>query len=159
MEFSYGTVLKLPYPFTADAHGSADFRQSVSSVGLYAKEQLYDGALAVVEYGQHVIYGLRDTTLGVWDLSRDKCLHILVGHTGSVRSVALTMDSRHIVSGSDDKTLRVWELDTGQCLRTLQGHTDWVRSVVLTLDGRHIVSGSSDKTLRVWELIWDLEFP
>ena len=77
---------------------------------------------------------------------------LLVGHTDSVSSVAVSPDGKHIVSGSWDNTLRVWDLGTGRYLNTLQGHTGWVESVAVSLDGKHIVSGGRDHTLRVWDL-------
>src|SRR5258705_5882703 len=75
-----------------------------------------------------------------------------VGHTSSVRAMAVTPDGRHVVSGSLDHTLRVWDLATGETETTLEGHKDWIRTVAVTPDGRHVVSGSEDSTLRVWDL-------
>ena len=43
-----------------------------------------------------------------------------VGHTSSVRAMAVTPDGRHVVSGSLDHTLRVWDLATGETKTTLQ---------------------------------------
>ena len=74
------------------------------------------------------------------------------GHTGGIRTVAVTPDSMIIISGSDDCTLRVWEMNSGKCLDTLEGHTYGVLSVAVTPDGKRAVSGSDDTTVRVWEL-------
>jgi WD40 repeat protein len=77
-------------------------------------------------------------------------LHLLVGHTGPVRSVALTPDGTRIVTGSSDKTARVWNAGTGEELFQLRGHTGAIWSVALTPDGTRIVTGSDDNTARVW---------
>ena len=84
--------------------------------------------------------------------TRDKCEHVLEGHTSSVRSVAITPDGRKAVSASGDGTLRVWSLETGLVEHVLEGHTEWVRSVAITPDGYKAVSASRDETLRVWSL-------
>ncbi|MBO0838355.1 MAG: hypothetical protein J2P28_22945, partial [Actinobacteria bacterium] len=78
--------------------------------------------------------------------------HILTGHTGPVRSVAVSRDGTQAVSGSDDGTVRVWDLTTGTQRATLTGHTDWVRAVAISPDGTQAVSGSDDGTVRVWDL-------
>ncbi len=77
---------------------------------------------------------------------------VSLGHTGWIRSVALSNDGRQALSGSDDNTLRLWDLDTGNCVKILQGHTDEVNCVVLSNDGTLALSGSDDNTLRLWDL-------
>jgi hypothetical protein len=48
----------------------------------------------------------------------------LVGHTGSVNSVAFSCDDKRIVTGSHDNSAKVWDSETGQELLALKGHTD-----------------------------------
>jgi WD40 repeat protein len=76
----------------------------------------------------------------------------LVGHTGSVRSVAVTPDGSWAVSGSRDRTLKVWDLERGSEIHTLAGHTSSVVSVAVTPDCRRAVSGSGDGDMKVWDL-------
>ncbi len=77
---------------------------------------------------------------------------VSLGHTGPIRSVALSADGHRAVTGSDDGTVRVWDVDGGVCERVLEGHTGSVTSVALSVDDLRAVSGSSDATIRVWDL-------
>jgi WD40 repeat protein len=82
----------------------------------------------------------------------DPLQQILTGHTGGVRSVAVTADGTTALSGGGDGTVRVWDLATGQLRATLTGHIS-VSSVAVTPDGTTAVSGGSyDGTVRVWDL-------
>ena len=76
----------------------------------------------------------------------------LAGHTGLVRSVAVSADGGRAVSGGDDGTVRVWDLAAGRQQAQLTGHHGAVRSVAVSADGGRAVSGGDDGTVRVWDL-------
>jgi WD40 repeat protein len=76
-------------------------------------------------------------------------LQVIEDHTGSVPSVAWSLDGLYLVSGSFDRTVRLWDAHTGKQLAVLERHTGWVWSVAFSPDGVHIVSGSSDNTAGV----------
>jgi WD40 repeat protein len=76
----------------------------------------------------------------------------LIGHTGTITTIAMTQDGRVAITGSNDQSLKVWDLETGQILHTLTGHSGFVTAVAVTLDGRLAVSTSGDKSLKVWDL-------
>jgi len=80
------------------------------------------------------------------------CLRTFEGHTGGVRSVAISPDGRQALSGSWDKTLKLWNLAKGECLHTFEGHKNSVESIAISPDGHEILSGSGDKTLKLWDL-------
>src|SRR5262249_5486173 len=61
--------------------------------------------------------------------------HTLYGHTGDVRSLALSGDGKRLVSGSSDKTIKVWDLQAGKEPLTLPGHAGPVLSLALSGDG------------------------
>jgi WD40 repeat protein len=79
-------------------------------------------------------------------------LYTFTGHTGAVRSVALTPDGRYALSGADDFTVRVWDLERGTRAQCFQGHTDWIRAVTVSSDSRWAASASDDQTVRLWDL-------
>jgi hypothetical protein len=49
----------------------------------------------------------------------------LQGHTGPVKSVAVSTDGKRLASGGEDNTVRVWGAQTGKELWVLSGHSDW----------------------------------
>jgi len=75
----------------------------------------------------------------------------LVGHTGSVLSVAFSPDGETLASGSSDNTIKLWDVSSGVLLRTLTGHTGNVLSVAFSPDGKTLASGSSDDTIKLWD--------
>jgi WD40 repeat protein len=85
--------------------------------------------------------------------------YTLIGHDGSVLSVALRADGQTLVSGSDDETIKVWNLSTGQELRTLTDlftvpftRPAGVRSIALSANGQTLVSIIGNRTIKVWNL-------
>ena len=49
------------------------------------------------------------------------CMHL--GHSGDVKTVAISPDGKYIVSGSNDKSIKVWDLLSGREIHTLKGNT------------------------------------
>jgi WD40 repeat protein len=83
----------------------------------------------------------------------------LKGHTGTVYSVAFTMDGKTLASGGGERTVILWDVATGTQRVMLSGHTGHVRSVAFTKDGKTLASaGGSDDfarpdgTVRLWDV-------
>ncbi|XP_042494944.1 phospholipase A-2-activating protein [Macadamia integrifolia] len=90
--------------------------------------------------------GSSDSTLKLW---RGKtCLHTFVGHTDTVRGLAV-MPGLGILSASHDGSIRLWAI-TGQILMEMVGHTSIVYSVDAHVSGL-IVSGSEDCFSKIWK--------
>jgi hypothetical protein len=79
-------------------------------------------------------------------------LHILMGHSHIVTSLAITADAKILVSGSRDKTIKVWNLQTGKLIHTLTNHTEGVYAIAISPNEQIIASGSADKTIKLWHL-------
>ncbi|MBQ2386807.1 MAG: PD40 domain-containing protein [Bacteroidales bacterium] len=89
--------------------------------------------------------------INLWDVSREKCIQTLEGHSGGVYSVCWSPDGKYLASGSADRTLIIWDAKSGEKLKTLKGHSDLVKSVCWSPDGKYLASGSSDRTLIIWD--------
>lgn len=107
------------------------------------------GVWAMVPYGDTLVSGGCDRDVRVWDLTTGMPIHMLRGHTSTVR--CLKMSGPNIaISGSRDTTLRVWDIKKGICRHVLVGHQASVRC--LEICGDLVVSGSYDTTARIWSI-------
>src|SRR5207249_813914 len=95
--------------------------------------------------------GSHDSIVRLWDLQTGQLRKTLVGHSGSIYSVAFSPDGSTLASGSADKTIKVWDCSTGRLLETIVGHSDAVLCVAFHPFKQLIASGSSDKTVKIWE--------
>ncbi|KAJ7173623.1 WD40 repeat-like protein [Mycena filopes] len=97
-----------------------------------------------------VVSGGCDKVLRVWDVRSGYPIHVLAGHTSTIRCLKMLHNRPIAVTGSRDSTLRVWDVQRGRMVRVLAGHSGSVRC--LDVCGGRAVSGSYDATCRVWDL-------
>jgi len=115
-------------------------------------------AVALSADGSLALAACDDGGVRAWDLRGERCLHVLEGHTGSVRSVALSADGLTGCSGGSDRTVHVWDLASGQCLHVLGGHERDVEFVGMSADAGRVVSAMRTdwvhrgSILRVWDV-------
>lgn len=125
-----------------------------------------------------IISGSRDTSSRIWKLpesggerylpssesqKEQECpylLHVLAGHTHSVRTIAAYGDT--LVSGSYDTSVRAWRISTGAELHKFDGHDFKVYSVALDTKRGRCISGAMDKLVKIWcletgALLYNLE--
>ena len=76
-------------------------------------------------------------------------LHVLVGHSLPVRSIAWHPDGQRLASGSWDGSVRLWSSD-GVPTHLLSGHSGPVYQVAWRPDGERLASGSADGSIRLW---------
>lgn len=95
---------------------------------------------------KHLILGLYDQSVKIWNIETGECIRTLTGHVKGVRSLAF--DAQKLITGGLDSTVKVWNYHNGQCISTYRGHDDAVTSVDFC--DKTIVSGSADRTVKVW---------
>ncbi|KAG8704494.1 hypothetical protein FRC08_002201 [Ceratobasidium sp. 394] len=76
----------------------------------------YTLSVAFSPDGRHIVSGLQDCAMQVWNTATAvPLLEPLRGHSSDldhIHSVAFSPDGHRIVSGSDDRTIRVWDINT-----------------------------------------------
>jgi WD40 repeat protein len=92
-----------------------------------------------------------DNLLILWNVKTGEIVHRLIGHTGVVRSVAISSDGQRAISGSDDATVRLWNIETGQEIRRFEGGNA-VASIAFGPEERTFLTASSDRTVRLWDI-------
>ncbi|KAF2015213.1 WD40 repeat-like protein [Aaosphaeria arxii CBS 175.79] len=107
------------------------------------------GVWAMVPWGDLLVSGGCDRDVRVWNLATGQPVHILRGHTSTVRCLKMS-DANTAISGSRDTTLRIWDLKKGICKHVLVGHQASVRC--LEMHGDIVVSGSYDTTAKIWSI-------
>ncbi|KAI9826394.1 MAG: hypothetical protein M1832_000311 [Thelocarpon impressellum] len=107
------------------------------------------GVWAMVPWGDILVSGGCDRDVRVWNMATGESVHVLRGHTSTVRCLKMSADGLAI-SGSRDTTLRVWDIEKGLCKNVLVGHGASVRCLAIKDDV--VVSGSYDTMARVWSI-------
>ncbi|KAJ5641137.1 hypothetical protein N7528_000762 [Penicillium herquei] len=107
------------------------------------------GVWAMVPWDDILVSGGCDREVRVWNMATGAAIHLLRGHTSTVRCLKMS-DRNTAISGSRDTTLRIWDLATGTCRNVLVGHQASVRC--LAIHGDTVVSGSYDTMARIWSI-------
>lgn len=77
-----------------------------------------------------------------------------IGHTGTIRDIAISTDGKLAAScsgwPSSDGTIRIWDVRTGTEIRQLMGPTGDISAVRFVGNGHNVAAVGSDRLLRIW---------
>jgi WD40 repeat protein len=135
------------------ARGGSDGTVTVWSVAEPDSEQRFSlgqglSALAFAPDGATLVAGGDLGLLALRDL-RGSRTRTLLGHTGTVRSLAFAQQGRYLASGGADRTIRFWDIRDGAPISTPLVHGDAITALSWAPDGRLLAFGSKDKSFHL----------
>jgi WD40 repeat protein len=103
------------------------------------------------------IAGSSEGAARVWDAKTGTLQHTLLGHSGSVFSVAWSPDSSHLVTGGSDGTTKVWEIGADDARElwsfSAQETKSGIVGVAFSPDGSRVMAGDAGvSAVKVWDL-------
>jgi transcription initiation factor TFIID subunit 5 len=76
---------------------------------------------------------------------------ILIGHSGPVYGVSVSIDEKWLLSCSQDCTIRLWSLGEKTLTSIFHGHSYPIWQVKFSSLGSYFVSCSNDRTAKLWQ--------
>jgi WD40 repeat protein len=102
--------------------------------------------------GGHLVCGLLNRTLQLWNIKTKECVKVFKGHKAPVYSCAVSPDGSIIVSGDGSNVIKLWDRVTGECKQTWKEHNWTVHCLFCSKSGKKILSGSKDNTAILWNV-------
>eukprot|EP01103_Thecamoeba_quadrilineata_P000477 TRINITY_DN10410_c0_g1_i1.p1 TRINITY_DN10410_c0_g1~~TRINITY_DN10410_c0_g1_i1.p1 ORF type:complete len:425 (-),score=78.68 TRINITY_DN10410_c0_g1_i1:489-1763(-) len=119
----------------------------VSQLMSLPDEDSYITSLAWSASG-HLAIGTSTAIIEVWDITREKCVRKLTGH--SSRVVSLSWKGSELSSGSRDGLILHHDVNTQEIIASLRNHTQEVCGLKWSCDGSFLASGGNDNLLNIW---------
>lgn len=76
---------------------------------------------------------------------------ILIGHSGPVYGVSVSIDEKWLLSCSQDCTIRLWSIGEKTLMSIFHGHSYPIWQVKFSPLGAYFVSCSNDRTAKLWQ--------
>jgi WD40 repeat protein len=112
-----------------------------------------EGSGAFSPDGRRLAYSTAENVIRIWDLEAGFEVHVMRGHSSSVRALTFSPDGKRLASGSmyAENTARLWDVSTGKEIAVLRGHRNEIISATFSPDGTRLATASLDQTARLWD--------
>ena len=100
---------------------------------------------------QRIVSTCQGGAIKIWT-KNGRLLKTLTGHSGEVRSVAVSRNNNIIASASMDKTLKLWRQQDGTLIKTLNHFSQGVSTTAFSPNSHHIASGGFNNNIEIWNL-------
>ncbi|MBX3084475.1 MAG: TIR domain-containing protein [Anaerolineae bacterium] len=115
-------------------------KESESAANIYL-------CLALSPDGRFAAMGGNGQTLQLWDLSTGQRIANMLGHSGSIVSVAFSPDGKTVATASWDTTVRLWQVTSYNELTRYDTIGYVPASSMVTADGNAILIGTDEGTI------------
>jgi WD40 repeat protein len=102
-------------------------------------------ALAFDPQGRFLAGAGIDDLVYIWDVSSEREVFRLEGHSERINAVAFTQDGSYLVSGGDDMTMRIWDVLSGRLIVSREFDSA-IQSLAFSTDGQFLFSGNGNTT-------------
>lgn len=108
-------------------------------------------SIAVNLEGTRVVFGTESGLVIVWDWTTDGARHLLKGHSGPIRAVAIR-GRDWVLSAGSDQTVRLWDLRADKDVAIFRKHASPVVSAAFLTNGNQTLSGDQGLNLLPWDV-------
>lgn len=109
----------------------------------------YISSVSWAQDGAHLAVGTADSAVHIWDVTAQRKVRTLAGHSGRVAA----MDWNQHVLSSGSQCGQILNSDVRQrdhVIQTLQGHSQEVCGLKWSPDGKLLASGGNDNLVNIW---------
>ncbi|KAF8820426.1 WD domain, G-beta repeat-containing protein [Cardiosporidium cionae] len=114
--------------------------------------QSWVSAIAFHHTGDIFASSSGDSTVKIWSIISESCLHTITNHTQPIWDVAFHDIGDFVVTASLDRTAKCFDIRSYKCRQTFRGHTDSVNSVSFIPYSNILCTASKDKSISLWDV-------
>ncbi|XP_065889853.1 transducin beta-like protein 3 isoform X3 [Dysidea avara] len=96
--------------------------------------------------------GSADSSVKIWDCTRNYYTHNFHGSNGVVHLVQFHPKGLQLITSSSDCKIRLWDLLSSRCLHVLDSHMSLVTGVAVFADETTMISVGRDKIIIIWNI-------
>lgn len=93
----------------------------------------------------------REGMARIWDMSEERRVLNLEGHSGWVQALAFSPDSTQLATVGTDHRLMLWNTEDATLMQDINAITRRPNDLLFSPDGSQIACGDSDGTIRLWD--------
>ena len=135
--------------WTTDAGAIGRAQSALADILIREKHRSWVTSLSFCG-GKKILAVAGDNQINLWDPLSVRLLGSLKDPTGTIKSVAYSLDGKQLASVGDNQ-INLWDPLSGRLLRSLEDPTGTVKSVAFSPDGKQLAAVSDDDNVKLWD--------